>query len=148
MYRRIEWSIGGGIARCWWLAVGCALAAGCGAERLPVSGEVRYEGRPVEVGQITFEPSTRFSAEITASDILNGAFELSGPDGLPPGEYHVRITAMRRREPDAPAIGLDGPPPGLPEQYIPEKYNERTTLHVEVTPDETNHFAFDLTRDD
>ncbi|MDY0169413.1 MAG: hypothetical protein RBS80_22910 [Thermoguttaceae bacterium] len=37
-----------------------------------------------------------------------------------------------------------GPSLDLPEQYIPEEYNERTTLEVEVRPDEPNHFQLDL----
>ncbi len=147
MRRQIERCSAGRVACFPWLVVGLVVAAGCGTERrFPVAGEVRFEGQPVEVGQITFEPATRLTADKMDCDIFNGSFEISQPDGLPAGEYRVRITAVRKRDQDSHEIGLAGPPPGLPEQYIPEQYNERTTLLVEVTPDGPNHFEFDLPR--
>ncbi len=131
------------------LAVGLAFAAGCGKEqRFPVSGSVQFEGRPIEVGQITFQPASQYSGDVTGGDILNGAFELEGPEGLPAGAYRVRITAVRKREGDSHAVGIAGLPPGVPEQYIPERYNDQTTLRVEVTPDGPNRFEFHLKRNE
>lgn len=131
-----------------WPTVGLAFLAGCGMEqRLPVSGSVQFEGEPVEVGQITFQASSQYSGDIRACDIFNGRFELAEAEGLPPGVYRVQITAVRERDGDAHAVGLAGLPPELPEQYIPAKYNDQTTLEVEVTPDTPNHFEFELERE-
>lgn len=126
-------------------AVGLLVTVGCDMQpRLPVSGEVRFDGQPVEVGQIAFYPTSGTAATSVASDIHNGSFELSGPDALRSGKYRVHITAMRERKPSSHGPGFAGPSLDLPEQFIPKKYNERTTLEVEVRPEADNHFEFDL----
>jgi len=127
------------------LSVGLLVAAGCNTqEQMPVSGEVRFDGRPVEIGQIAFYPATRVAAVPIASDIQDGAFELSDPEGLVPGTYQVQITAVRKRESRGQTPSLTAPPAVLAEQYIPEKYNESTILEVEVKPEGGNYFEFDL----
>ncbi len=119
------------------------LAIGCGAQsRLPVAGEVRFDGQPVEVGQIAFYPASQTTGVPMATGILNGEFQLAGPDGLRAGKYRVQVTAMRERESGETALA--GPLVNLPEQYIPVKYNDETVLEVEVRPEEHNYFEFDL----
>ncbi len=132
-------------ARIMGLAAGLLLTAGCDMQpRLPVSGVVQFDGQPVEVGQIALYPMSGTAATEAASDIHNGRFELSGPDAVRSGKYRVHITAMRRRQRSSHELSFAGPSLDLPEQYIPEKYNERTILEVEVQPDGDNHFEFDL----
>jgi hypothetical protein len=76
------------------------LTVGCDAQpRLPIAGEVRFEGQPIEVGQIAFYPASQMTEIPTAAGILDGEFELSGPNGLRAGKYRVHVTAMREREP-------------------------------------------------
>lgn len=128
-----------------WLTAGMLLVAGCDTQpRLPITGEVRFDGQPIEVGQIAFYPTSGSAATAVKSDIHHGAFELSGPDALRVGTYRVHITAMRKRAQSSHEMSFAGPSLDLPEQYIPEKYNDRTTLEVEVRPDEYNHFQLDL----
>ncbi|MDZ7619656.1 MAG: hypothetical protein U1E05_21870 [Patescibacteria group bacterium] len=126
-----------GVAAVAWLAAGCDAQ-----QRLPVYGEVRFAGHPIEVGQITFYPSTRAAAVPVVSDIQKGAFVLPAADGLRPGVYRVYITAVQERkanESTFAGMGLR-----LPEQFIPSKYNDATVLEVEVQPHGDNYFEFDL----
>ena len=89
-------------------------------------GEVRFEGQPVEVG-----PSS-----------LAKAFVLPRSEGLRPGKYRVHITAFRKPKSDESVFA--GIPLELPEQYIPTKYNDATSLEVEVQLNADNYFEFNL----
>ena len=125
------------------LTAAVLLAVGCDSQRrVPVYGEVRYEGRPVETGQIAFYPSSQVAASPVASDIQQGAFVLPEAEGLHPGSYRVHITAVR--EPKSNESTFAGIALRLPEQYIPSKYNDATILEVEVQPKGENFFEFDL----
>lgn len=78
---------------------------GCGddglGKRYPVSGTVTYKDAPLEVGSITFYPTTKGEEARGATGVIkNGAYTLStigGDDGAFPGDYVVAISA---RNPD------------------------------------------------
>jgi hypothetical protein len=79
---------------------------GCGddglGKRYSVSGTVKYKGTPLEVGTITFYPTSGVNAEnrSASGSIKNGAYNLSTmgtEDGAFPGDYVVAVSA---REPD------------------------------------------------
>ncbi len=146
MSRRIERWIRSG-APCFLLVTAVmSLVAGCDSQQqLPVYGEVRFEGQPVEVGQIAFYPSSQLAGSPAASDISNGAFVFPGSEGLRPGKYRVHITAFRK--PKSNESVFAGIPLELPEQYIPTKFNDATNLEVEVQLNGNNHFEFNLAAD-
>lgn len=90
------------------LASACAVIVvlGCGddglGKRYPVSGTVTYQGKPLEVGAITFYPTSGPNQETRGASgaIKNGSYTLStigGDDGAFPGDYAVAIAA---RAPD------------------------------------------------
>ena len=130
------------LVRCGWLPLAalCALGlislVGCGGvKRLPVSGTVTLEGRPVNGGILTFSPDTAKGnmAKIScACPVREGRYELetigitrtdSGPGG-PPGWYKVtynRVDLATKKHPQA-------------DVQVNDKYKDAATtpLSVEV----------------
>lgn len=125
-------------ASCAVIACAGVMTAGCGRPSGVVStGTVTLDGKPVAVGSIVFQPFEPGMAP-EGSMIQAGAFRVVGKAG------------KRRVE-----ISASGPPPGTPdpptgpvrfEEMIPDRYNTKSTLVVEVTASGPNRFTFDLER--
>lgn len=74
--------------------VSLALCAGCGGGssgpvRHPVAGVVTYAGQPVPAGEILFVAQSGPGAMI---EISEGAFRSARGQGVPAGDYKVRIS--------------------------------------------------------
>jgi len=131
--------------------VGCVLAAilftaiGCGAEtgdRLPLSGKVQFNGQPLEQGTIEFASADR--QQQTGAVIQGGTFDIPATQGLPPGEYIVRISSAEEGAAPPP-----DQPPG-PEsinavnlERIPAEFNSNSKLKVELSAEQTD-FQFEI----
>ena len=111
-----------------------ALSVGCGASnpdgRIPVSGTVTWKGESIQSGYIMFVSTS--GGKSSGAQIVDGSFDLSGNTGVPHGSYKVKITANRpsgRKIPDSdyPDQMIDDI-----EQYIPDRYNEKTELTLTV----------------
>lgn len=113
---------------------------GCGGvEELPtypVTGKVSFSGMPVEEGEIVLEDATGLPPD--AGKITNGEFSFRAKAG----KKIVRIRASREVEGEENA-GIPGTP--VRRDYIPEKYNTKSTLAEEVKADAPNEFSFELT---
>lgn len=111
--------------------------AGCRRDgRVTSKGTVTYAGTPVERGVIGFfDDSTGHSY---GTVIENGNFTIHSL----PGSYRVQIRGARRLPPNK-----QPPPPAETayEDFLPEAFNARSTLIVEVQPSGANRFTFDLT---
>src|SRR5690348_6549122 len=68
------------------------LLPACGSNLSSVSGEVSYEGQPIEKGRINFAPADG-KGPTAGGPIANGKYEVSG---LLPGTKIVEITAVKR----------------------------------------------------
>ncbi len=128
------------------LAVLLTLAVGgCGAssERIPISGTVKYKGQPLTTGMITFSPKDSSKGTIEGAAIADGRYGFPSDKGLLPGAYKVAITAS---DASAAQVATDTPP-GAPRRFkeiLPERYNKKSTLNVEVSPTGKRTFDFDL----
>lgn len=115
--------------------------AGCGTGDglMPITGEVNYQGKPLEYGTVTFvSPRTRqATAEIADGKIVNVTTKKSN-DGLAPGEYRVTITALDRSEKYRDTM--------VPPSLIPRKYADYSTSELTATirAGEANELRFDL----
>lgn len=97
---------------------------GCdsGSSKLAVRGHVTLDDKPIPEGDIEFHPDDpALTAE--GGKIKEGSYQLK----VKPGKYRVRISAVRE------VPGKKGPM-GEPliESYVPDKYNEKSTLTAEV----------------
>ena len=124
------------------LAVCAGVAVpGCGRGGSPVSGEVSFDDAPVESGTISFVPADgkgpTFGGVIEA-----GRYAVVAPT---PGAKVVRVSAVRptgRKLPPDPLVGETAPVDEIA-PYIPEQYNDRSTLTCDVVAG-PNSFDFHL----
>jgi hypothetical protein len=128
------------------IAFSLCLAAlvGCGGvddapPTVAVTGEVTFDGSPLPSGEIIFRPADG-NGRADAAAIKDGKYSLE----CTIGDKAVTITALRE-VPGVVAQELEtGEVGGEVEQYIPETYNDRTTLTADVTESGDNTFNFPL----
>lgn len=104
---------------------------GCGgSSKVEVSGKVTFQGKPVEMGEISFVPAGG-EGPPDGAVIENGEYHTEAA----PGKKIVRITGSRAVPPQRRG---PGDPPGLREDYIPPQFNTNSRLETTVegaTPD-------------
>jgi hypothetical protein len=118
------------------LAVVVFCALGCGPSGPPlfkVTGEVTFDGRPVEDGEILFIAADKESGP-EVGWIKNGAYELHARVG----KKRVEIRASRA------VPGKVNPMGAVYADYIPRRYNAETTLEAEVRAEGANRFDYGL----
>ncbi|MGL6096031.1 MAG: hypothetical protein ACRC7O_09580 [Fimbriiglobus sp.] len=113
-----------------------AAAAGCGGDPLPVrvglTGEVRFDGKPLPDGTVSFLPVDRGVA--VSAEVKNGTFVLPPGAGPSPGEYKVEVLSFRPTGNRVEGPSADGTGKSAQmKQVIPETYNTRTNLRFTVT---------------
>jgi hypothetical protein len=121
----------------------CLLVSGCGvgADSLrlyPVAGRITFAGKPLENGRILFRP-TEGERRGFSTAIRDGAYQTE----LPVGKLAVEITATRV-VPDQFDESNGSPQPVI-EMYIPDRYNRKTELTIDVTVSSRNTMDFKLT---
>ena len=120
------------------IAIGIATTitfVGCnsGPATTEISGKVSVAGKPIDDGDITFQPLAG-GGFTSSGKITNGQYRLSGESGLLEGEYLVKVNAYREAANQGPIIvgGQDMPPEtaGMKrkDQYLPDKYNTKSTI--------------------
>ncbi len=119
------------------LIIGCfLLVIGCdsGTKVFDVTGKISLDGVPVEKGDITFRAENS-STPPQGSNIKEGTYKIKANEG----KYKVEITATRL------VPGKKGPmgEPAI-EEFIPAKYNTKTTLGADVKNNAKNEINFDL----
>ncbi|MCL2118790.1 MAG: hypothetical protein FWH27_10235, partial [Planctomycetaceae bacterium] len=108
-----------------------------------IAGKVTLDGTPLEEGMISFMP-TGDSGMSTGTQIKNGAYSAR----VSPGKMIVKIYAERPLTPEEAATINNNPMSGssmtpggaeVKKQFIPAKYNDKSSLFVEVQGDMKNH---------
>lgn len=133
------WLARAGIVCLAFTLVGCG---GDGVERSAVSGSVTLNGEPVEQGMILFSPLGEGPS--AGGNIEQGQYKIEGDRGPSPGNYRVEIRAYRgtgRTTHDA----ASGTTQEVKVPIIPARYNNNSELKVEITPDASNQYDFELT---
>jgi hypothetical protein len=105
--------------------------AGCGGapEGPPVgavTGQVTFEGKPVQAGQVSFVSDKE--GRLFTSNIQSGGYKLVSQfgNGIPVGTYNVRVTPPAA-EPASLAPAADEKPKVEDAQDIPKKYRDPAT---------------------
>jgi hypothetical protein len=112
--------------------------AGCGgASKVEVTGNVTYQGKPIEEGRIRFEPVEKLIAPEGAV-IRDGVYHVKLPLGL----AKVGITGVRKKEQKLDSKA-NGPTRPIYEELVPKKYNDEPEITAEIKAD-TNRLDFDL----
>ena len=119
------------------LSIGLGLGCSKGPTVYTVSGEVTYQGKPVESGDIAFADAAR-SDRTASGTITDGRYSLQ----TTAGKKLVRITATK--ETGKMITGaMDATYPEIVD-LIPEKYNTATTLEITVDPGQSTKGDFHL----
>ncbi len=125
----------------WTIALTLLLVAcGCGPsapELYDVTGTVTFDGQPVTDGEIILFPIEAGQTP-DAGPIKDGKFAFKAR----PGEKKVDIQAVRKDPTKTVPDPVTGTRPAL-ESYIPERYNTKTELTVEIGPGQ-DPLEFDL----
>ncbi|WP_165246353.1 hypothetical protein [Paludisphaera soli] len=124
-----------------------AAVVGCGDSseppRLPVSGKVTLDGKPLPAGQLTFVPLDGRTASV--AEVRDGAFQTDGSTGPAPGRYQVEIYAVESTGKTIPSPDIPGATIEEERDLVPERYNVKSELTAEVKPDGDNAYEFALT---
>jgi hypothetical protein len=122
-----------------------AALSGCGGEasRESVSGNVTWQGRPLDQGDITFTPAAGDGLPV-GGVVAGGLYDLPNPPGLDPGDYLVRVQSRGQRAAHATGVPDFGIADPASAEKIPRRYNDETTLKARVTAGGSNRFDFDL----
>ena len=110
---------------------------GCdsGPSLYEIKGKVSFDGIPVAKGDITLRPEKTSTAPQGAM-IKDGSFVMKASEG----KYKVEIISTRVVPGKKGPMGEDAI-----EEFIPEKYNTKTTLGAEVKTSGKNELIFELT---
>lgn len=112
------------------------IQVGCGGgdlEKVVVSGNVSYRGRPVENGDVLFYPAANTQGPVSGASIKDGRYVASAKGGVPVGRHQVQIRAFRTDTP-VPTTVEELDAPGRRRQYLPPKYNTNTELKITIPP--------------
>jgi hypothetical protein len=135
----------------WILGVLVIAIAGCGGSDVkpiaglqPVTGTVKFDGKPLKTGTVSFEPVSGGSPAIGKID-ASGNYSLmtsQSDRGAAPGDYKVAIVATE----GVATMDKDGKPVP-PKELIPEKYGSilSSELTATVAKGKKNVIDFNLT---
>jgi hypothetical protein len=129
----------------------CFLITVCGCadsnpqNRLKIEGEVTLGGKPVNNGNIEFEPiGNQTERTHSGSVITNGKYSIPAVQGLAAGEYRVRISVME----EVPGSRVDNPDPMLSKveyrDIAPPEFGNKTTQKITIEVNKVNKFDFNM----
>ena len=127
---------------CWSVLAAVAIVVGgCSGQsgvRLPVSGTVKFRGKPLHSGTIDFQSIKA----VGGGTVRDGKYAIAGDHGLPPGVYRVTISSIKPPPVDSRPPGPDAKDAG--EELIPPEFNVKCEKTVEVKVGEANQFDFNV----
>jgi hypothetical protein len=127
------------------LALAALIGCGRGIERVSVAGAVSLDGQPLAEGSISFVPLA--GGPSAGCQISGGRFSIPRAQGPGPGRYRVEIVAFEETGRQVEDDDVPGATQTLTRQVIPPRYNERSTLEVELGRDGANALEFAIARD-
>jgi hypothetical protein len=128
------------LPQAFFVAISLGTASGCGDDRspkVPVRGQVYYQGKPLEYGSVMFQPLG--GGEIARGTIgTDGTFVLTTTttgDGVQVGRCRVRVTAFEAQRTGGPDPTRQELPLGG--SAIPDRYQSFGTsqIVIDVNPE-------------
>ena len=126
------------------VAISTLTVLGCNGNdgRVPVTGVVTFDGKPLESGNISFGGDQGAAG---VSQIVNGVFtmnESANEKGVQPGTYEVIVNSwVEERGSVKPDGSFSAGITRIPLIYLEPS---KSGLKAEVKSGEKNHFTFDL----
>ncbi|MCA9037234.1 MAG: hypothetical protein KDA91_18990 [Planctomycetaceae bacterium] len=128
------------VLSCLACSVGCS-GDDSGPPTVSVSGMITLDGTPVPEGEIIFRSADGGGGRADAAQIKDGKFSMESTLG----NKKVEIRALRPVAGASTTTLETGEVGGEVEQYIPEQYNDKSTLNAEVSESGEKDFKFELT---
>lgn len=121
-------------AACWAAGLLAVLAAGCsdGPKTATVSGVVKVDGKEADKGAIIFVPADGKGQPAGADIGADGRYTAKVQLGTMKVEVRVSKVVGKKA-----LYGKDGPYRDIMEEVLPEQYNNKTELTLDVTGDTT-----------
>tara|TARA_R110002095_G_scaffold122994_2_gene106886 strand:- start:1026 stop:1442 length:417 start_codon:yes stop_codon:yes gene_type:complete len=122
------------------------LLQGCGnsgppePERAVVTGTVKFEGEPVQTGNISFTPE---KGPVALGPVIDGLYQIDRKGGVPVGNCKVEIYGFKETGEEM-IVGAGGRTEKVTRQIIPPNYNAASTIKVSIEAGQENHHDFDL----
>jgi hypothetical protein len=114
------------------LLLAVASAAGCSFDnRHGVEGKVTYGGEPLDVGAITFIPTSGEGVK-SGSLIENGAYRVEAKTGPSPGPHRVEI--RWRKATGKKSKNEYGEEISARQEGLPDKFHSNSTLKADIKP--------------
>jgi hypothetical protein len=110
---------------------GLICTAGCGSRQASVEGDITYDGQPIGVGRILFEPEDPKAIK-RGGRFENGHYKLVRPEGPPPGKHRVVINWLKPTGKTTRNEFNEQQP--VLEEGLPDKYHKETTLTATIKP--------------
>lgn len=123
-------------------AIGCGGAAD-GPPREPVYGSVKFDGKLLEKGLITFTPVDGGDL-VVSSLILDGQFSLPREEGPGLGPHRVDIWSKQATGKTLPNPDDPGNPIEEKKEILPPQFNIKSRLAADVAKGGDNKFDYDL----
>ena len=114
------------------------LLVGCGSEpnRLPVSGSVSLDGKPVGDCILVFRSLGATDPPFSATAMVSGGkFDIAKVNGLWPGVYGVVFTESQPDLEEYEAARCAGSKNALSKKFIPRKYTVANELRITIASD-------------
>jgi hypothetical protein len=119
--------------------VGCGDADG----RLPIGGNVSWEGRPLEKGSIVFVPTSGHRGPKVGAQIIAGQYQIDRERGPTEGMYRVEVRSDTGEHPHSPTDARPRAAPAKSQITISPEFNSESRLTVAISADQTQ-FNFEL----
>ena len=125
-----------------WITIALAIVIvnGCGGgpKKIRVAGAVTFEGRPVEQGEIVFEPINGTSGPQTGGPIKDGQYDVRAESGpMAGGTYQVKIEGFKMTG-RMIETGMGKPVPAF-DQFLPAHCNSSSVLRVTFPTGTSKH---------
>lgn len=124
-------------------ALGCS-AGDDGWNRQAVRGKVTLRSEPLDSGTISFEPMDLSAGTSGGTEIQAGEFSMERSQGLPPGEYIVRIYSADLSSAPAPVNPAEQDGIMAPKERIPRRWNSESRETITVVDNVDNAFELNI----
>lgn len=106
------------------------LLAGCGGDgKVPIQGTATWNGEPIEIGYVEFQPTDN-TGQFASAEIRGGKFTLR----TSPGPRRVKVTAQRKIGEIPPSERIPMAEP-IMHQYIPPQFNSDSDTEIDISAD-------------
>ena len=115
------------------LIITALIGCNSGSSLMRAWGEISYDGKAIEEGEIIFFPIEGTLGPSTGAPIKNGSYDIPAKTGLVSnGTYRIEITGLRKVK-YIPGGSGGGPLTEVMQNFLPDSYNKKSNLILKVS---------------